>query len=98
MSEVTIIEENQVIEINEDVVRVVTVGIQGPAGSGDKTYRHVQMSASSTWTIVHSLGKYPSVMVVDSAGEVVIGNIQYTNTSALVVTFSAAFAGEGYCN
>ena len=35
------------------------------------TFIYEQTSASDTWTINHSLGRYPSVTVVDSAGSVI---------------------------
>jgi hypothetical protein len=57
---------------------------------------HTQGTASTTWTINHLLGGYPSVMVVDSAKTVVYGEINYTNTSQVVVNFSSAFSGYAY--
>jgi hypothetical protein len=57
---------------------------------------HTQGTAATTWTINHSLGGYPSVMVVDSAKTVVYGEINYTNTSQVVVNFSSAFSGYAY--
>ena len=42
----------------------------------DKTYRHPQIQASSSWIIVHNLDKYPSVTIVDSANNVVMGEIE----------------------
>jgi len=62
------------------------------------TLRHVhtQASASSTWTINHSLGGYPSVTVVDSALTTVIGEVLYVSTSQVVVEFTAPFSGFAY--
>jgi len=57
---------------------------------------HTQGTASTTWTINHSLGGYPSVMVVDSAKTVVYGEINYVSTSQVVVNFSSAFSGSAY--
>lgn len=78
-----------------------TQGIQGPAGSiGDITaliaLEHTQGSASSSWTINHNLGFYPNVTVVDSGGSIVEGEISYTNSNSLTVTFSSAFSGKAY--
>jgi len=63
-----------------------------------QTLRHVhtQGSPSSTWTINHTLGGYPSVMVVDSASTVVIGEVSYVSTSQVVVEFTAPFSGYAY--
>jgi hypothetical protein len=79
-------------------VTVVTVGTQGPAGSGDLTYRHVQSVPASTWTVTHALTKRVAVTVVDSAGDMVLGDVHYDSDNQVTLTFSAAFAGEAYCN
>lgn len=62
------------------------------------TYIHDQMSSADTWTINHNLDKYPSVSVVDSAGSLVIGDVQYISRNALVVTFIGEFSGKAYLN
>lgn len=67
-------------------------------GSGDLSYEHTQASAADTWTVVHNLGKYPSVNVKDSGGDEVEGDLTYTNVNSLVLRFSAAFAGVAYLN
>ena len=66
--------------------------------SGDKNYVHKQSVASSEWTIVHNLGKYPSITVVDSAGTVVVGEIVLQTTEQAVISFNGAFSGKAYCN
>lgn len=65
---------------------------------GDKEYTHDQGLASSVWVITHNLGKYPTVFVVDSAGDEVEGAITHVSTAQLTVTFSAAFSGSAYLN
>lgn len=57
---------------------------------------HTQGTPSTTWTINHSLGGYPSVSVVDSARTVVFGEVTYQSTTQIVVNFSAAFSGYAY--
>jgi hypothetical protein len=64
----------------------------------DKTYEHDQPTAASSWTITHNLGKNPSVTVVDTAGSVVEGKIEYINKNQVTITFNAAFSGVAYCN
>lgn len=73
---------------------VITGGIVGT----DKNFIFTQSSASDTWTINHTLNKFPSVSVVDSAGSIVIGNITYNSTSQITLTFSASFSGKAYLN
>ena len=66
--------------------------------NNDLHYTHEQRTAAAVWEIVHNLGKYPSVTVVDSGGSVVVGEVQYIDTRSLIITFSAAFAGSAYLN
>jgi len=75
-------------------------GPQGPQGTGvsHTTYTHNQNTASSTWNVTHNLNCFPSVMVVDSAGSVVYGNIEYLDNNSLRLTFVAAFGGKAYLN
>lgn len=73
---------------------IITGGIVGT----DKNFIFTQSSASDTWTINHTLNKFPSVSVVDSAGSIVIGNVTYNSTSQITLTFSASFSGKAYLN
>lgn len=64
----------------------------------DITYTYNQQSPSAKWTIQHNLGKHPSVTVVDSAGTVVVGDVQYIDDNIIEVSFSGAFIGTAYLN
>lgn len=59
---------------------------------------HTQTLASAEWTVTHNLGKNPSVSIVDSAEEEVIGEVQHTDVNNLIIRFSAAFSGKAYLN
>ena len=61
----------------------------------DKTYLHHQTVASDTWVIVHNLNKYPSVAVIDSAGNEVIGEINYDDKNQVTLKFVGGFKGVG---
>lgn len=74
-----------------------TIPVPTEAG-GDKTYIHKQVIASNTWEITHNLYKYPSVSVVDTGGNVVIGDVEYTSLNTLVIKFTAPFSGTAYLN
>jgi len=65
---------------------------------GDKNYVHDQSGASAIWTINHALDKKCSVTVVDSAGTVVVGEVDYTDSNTTTITFNSAFSGYAYCN
>ena len=68
------------------------------SGAQDKDYRHIQNSASSTWTITHNLNKFPNVVVFDSADNQAVGAITHVNKNQLTITFSASFSGTAYLN
>lgn len=102
--DISIVEQNNVVEI-ASVGPQGPQGIQGPAGApgapGASTleqiaYVHEQLSASSTWTIVHTLNFKPNITVVDSAGTAVEGEYSYPNLTTVIAQFSAAFAGKAY--
>lgn len=62
------------------------------------TFIYSQNPASDVWTIRHDLNNYPAVAVIDSAGSVVVGDVQYTDRNTVVITFKAAFSGKAYLN
>ena len=64
----------------------------------DRTYVHVQSTASNNWTINHNLGKYPSVSIVDSAQNEIFGDVIYTSQNQCIVSFKSTFSGKAYCN
>lgn len=68
------------------------------SASGDLSFTHIQGTASDTWNITHNLGKYPSVTVVNNSEIEVIGDVTYTDTNNLVITFTGAFSGKAYLN
>lgn len=70
-----------------------TINFVIPTGGA---YTHNQGTSSSTWTINHNLGYYPSVTVVDNGDNVVIGDVSYISTNQVSVSFSASFGGKAY--
>lgn len=62
------------------------------------TYVFCQDAPLAVWTITHNMGKFPSVTVVDSGNSVVVGDIDYTNSNVLVITFASPFNGCAYLN
>lgn len=61
-------------------------------------YVHNQENAQIEWNVTHNLGKFPSVSVVDSANDEVIGEVTYIDTNSLTIKFTAAFSGKAYLN
>lgn len=66
----------------------------------DKYYVHDQDVASSTWVIVHNLGKIPSVQTMDSNSppRVIIGNVQHVDDTTATVSFGGPLSGKAFCN
>lgn len=59
---------------------------------------HSQSQPSVEWNIEHGLNKYPSVAIVDSTENLVIGNVEYIDENNLKVSFTGAFSGKAYIN
>jgi len=77
--------------------RYETLAASFPSKS-DAAFTYAQMSPASTWVIVHNLGKHPAVVVVDSSGSTVYGDIHYDSNAQVTLTFAAGFAGNAYLN
>lgn len=70
---------------------------EGGQTSGEyKMYTHAQETAEKVWTIVHGLGKYPNVKVVDSTHELCYGDVKYPNIDTVTIEFGAPFGGMAY--
>ena len=64
----------------------------------DKNYKHTQIQASKTWNINHNLKKIPSVTVIDSGGNEVIGDVKHLSENELTISFSYEFSGSAILN
>jgi hypothetical protein len=87
----------QVPTLDQYVVFVSGPGAAGAAGS-DLTYIHTQSSLAATWNVLHNLGKYPSVSVVDSGGSAIIPNVSYAGVNQVSISFDAPTSGKAYLN
>ena len=59
---------------------------------------HDQILPSKVWVVNHTLDKYPSVSVVDSGNNLVIGSVEYLSKKELKISFSFEFSGKAYLN
>ena len=66
--------------------------------TSDKNFVFNQTEATNVWVIDHNLGKLPSVMVTDSAGSVVEGEIKYNSENRITITFKGGFKGKAILN
>lgn len=80
------------------VIAVAQQGVRGPQGpSGDLNFKQNFTNQSSV-TVAHTLGKFPSVTVIDSSEDEVIGDVRYIDLNTLTVSFAASFSGSVLCN
>ena len=111
--EVTTSEEVIDVTTDEKVIDVITgnvteVNVSDPSGwsegeieelaGGDRYYTYSQDVVADTWVINHNLNKYPAVMIVDSAANVVLGDVQYIDKDNLEVSFNSPFSGKAHLN
>jgi hypothetical protein len=57
-------------------------------------YTYVQFANSDTWTIAHNLGYIPSVTVIDSTNEEVIGDVTHVDSNNVIISFSQPISGR----
>ena len=59
---------------------------------------HDQISPLKTWIVNHTLDKYPSVSVVDSGDNLVMGSVEYVSKNEIKIKFNHEFSGKAYLN
>ena len=59
-------------------------------------FTYTQANAATTWTIIHNLGRYPSVTTQDTNGNEMYGEVAFLSLNTVAITFSAALAGIAY--
>lgn len=87
---------NGALEDEEDYL--ISLLVYNVGVSNDKNFVFVQATPSTTWSVNHNLGKFPSVSVVDSAGTQVQGRVDYADSNNLTITFVNQFSGKAYIN
>lgn len=81
----------------EEKIEILNKMLASESGN-DKNYTHTQSQSSNTWVITHNLGKYPSVTVINSAGDEVVGDVKYDSQNQVTITFKGAFKGTAIFN
>ena len=88
--------------VETEETKVVVVDADGKVSfstnAHDKHYTHDQSISSNQWTVTHNLNKYPSVQVIDSAGNFCIGQITHNSVNQLTLDFNSSFGGKAYLN
>lgn len=84
-------------EIDEILSRIPL--LQTGGGGGDKFYKYVQENAENEWEIVHNLGKFPSVTVIEYySRKEAFGDVEYISNEKLIIRFSEKIKGQAYLN
>jgi len=86
------------VEVQNDNVDVSVSNILRTPIIYDKNYVYVQNVASNEWIILHDLNKYPSVSIINSAGDEVIGDVHYDSLNQVTITFEGSFKGKATLN
>jgi len=78
-------------------------GPQGPPGAGgglgsDANYVYTQIVPATTWSVTHTLNKYPAIEVIDSGGTEITGDVNYVSTTEVTLTFKSPFGGKAILN
>lgn len=86
--------ESNVIIASENNSNIIKLGGE----NGDLHFMFIQSSPSTTWTINHNLGKFPAIQAVNSANQIVFGDIQHLNNNNARITWSGPLSGKAYLN
>ena len=84
------------VTVDQDSPNIVVVRSTSPSSLSARRHIHTQGVASAEWVIIHTLGGYPSVSIVDSAKTAVFGEVQYDSTTQVTVSFTVPFSGYAY--
>lgn len=87
---------DNISELTNDVGYITVSDL--PTIVNDKNYIHNQVVASGTWQIQHNLDKFPSISVVDSGDNLVVGEVKYIDLNNVLITFTSSFSGKAYFN
>lgn len=59
-------------------------------------FTYVQQTPSDLWVVDHPLNRRPAVVVVDTAGTLVHGEVNYVTLNRVELIFSAPFSGTAH--
>lgn len=73
-----------------------SIGPIGPTGPAIVSFIHEESPASYIWAINHNLNKKPNVIIIDSAGTLIVGDIKYLNDNNILIEFNNLVSGKAY--
>lgn len=102
---IEIIEPKVTVEVIEDVVtlqvqdnesqviEIVAVGPQGPAGAAANSFVFTQNTPSNLWVVNHNLGYFPTVDVFSSGGLELLASVIHLSNNTTQIQFSIPISG-----
>ena len=96
IADIAFIGGNGVIADDDTIYTIIFFDIDAGAGGG--TFTFTQGVPSVTWNVVHNLGNFPSVSVVNNNNVLMYGETTYIDNNNLQINFSAGFSGKAYLN
>lgn len=99
--------EKTVYEVSTALSTGKLVRVKSSTGLIDQAYlppqaaqpfNFVQNAPATNWVVNHNLARYPSIIVVDSNGAEVWGDLVHNTNNQATLTFSEAISGIAVCN
>jgi hypothetical protein len=81
-----------------DRLQILEETVANAVDEKDLNYIHTQSTALAVWTIIHDLGKKPSVRIEDLAGNDIVAEIDYIDLNTLKIIFAIPLSGTAYLN
>lgn len=85
---------NNVVTLIPETYPPNAVSSNNNSSGPSATYLYQQQVASAQWNINHNLNKYPNVIIIDTAGSLVMGDVKYLDMNNIQLNFSVSFSGE----
>lgn len=72
--------------------------VNGVELKSDLHYVHTQSQLSNEWDCIHNLGKLPSVSIINTASEIIVGKVEYINNNNVKLLFTVPVSGKAFFN
>lgn len=85
--------ENEINNLSINVEEITLTDRQNQIING---FIFEQTTPATTWDVAHNLDKFPSIMVVDTGNNEVLGCTKYIDKNNIQITFGFPFTGKAY--
>lgn len=63
-----------------------------------QNFEFIQTTPATEWSIEHNLDKFPSVTILNDAGDKIYGGIFYNSVNKVTLSFSQPITGKAFLN